>query len=581
MDKIKQANPILQALGNARTSHTYNSSRVGKYFELSFTKNGDLLGGNITTYLLENVRVVNQLPGDRNFHIFYQLMAGASEMEKRLWALSNVDEYHYANQGKASQVPSIDDEKDYLELKQAFFGLDFDPEAVTQVLQLVAGLLHIGNINFRGVQEREGEVAHIIENIAGDGTGARAASRARRAMQRSASAKQKALAAANAEDAEAEIAAQAAALDLDGDEEGGGGDDDDEGEGEQETVLEAAARLCCFPLEELKDTLTMRSVELNREVFRKHLTPVQAANARDAVAKAIYKHLFDWIVNELNKKLMPTDDIATEVHSGVGILDIFGFDAFETNSFEQLLINYANESLQQQFNHHMFKLEIAEYTQEGISFEDITFPDNQESLDLISLGVFKTLDDQCRIPNPSDKRFAAAIYKDCKKFKKFSVSFAEESQDQFSISHFAGKVSYRYAAVTIELHFTTHVCNIMKTYMHNFHSYHSFFLSPAILSAPLCLAHIHSALIGVRSPNAVRISSSRRTWTSCPRTPWCCCPTPPTPHWAPLLPRHNKPPNSRPKLPLPRVLVRGAGRSAEALHTEMPRPVWWHSSATS
>lgn len=136
------------------------------------------------------------------------------------------------------------------------------------------------------------------------------------------------------------------------------------------------------------------------------------------------------------------------VSAHVGILDIFGFDSFTVNSFEQLCINFANETLQQHFNMHMFKLEMQEYQLEGISFESIGFTDNQESIDCISAGIFKVLDDQCRIPNPSDKRFASQIYKELEGISnptfamRFSVTKAQKVLDHFCIEHFAGPVVY-------------------------------------------------------------------------------------------------------------------------------------------
>lgn len=340
-------------------------------------------------------------------------------MERKLYALSSIDDYHYANQGKCTLVPKIDDEHDFLTLKDSLRGLDFSPEEVSSIMQIVAGILHLGNIEFTVETQLEGQVAKIADKIAGDGSGAARASSARSASQKT----------SMSGDSDKPIeTSEVDVVVVDAD--------------KKETVLEAIARLCALPVEQLDKTLTVREVLLNREVFKKSLNPVQAVNARDAIAKVLFKRLFEWIVVELNKKLIPAQDIAGDVQSTVGILDIFGFDAFEVNSFEQLCINYANEALQQQFNNQLFKLEIEEYTLEGISFESITFPDNQESLSLIADGVFKILDDQCRIPNPTDKRFAAALYSNLTKNKKFSADNFERPLDRFSVEHFAGKVCY-------------------------------------------------------------------------------------------------------------------------------------------
>jgi myosin-5 len=383
MERIRQVTPILEAFGNACIAHTQNSSRLGKYAELSFSKRGDLVGGEIRTYLLENVRVIRQLERERNFHIFYQIAAGASTEERNRWAVGEISSFHYANQGgkTAMRNPLVDDVAAFQSVRENFANLGFEEDAVENILQVVAGILHLGQIEFTFTTALEGQVAEVIEKFVSVGD-------------------------------------------------------------KSETELSAAARLCSFSAEELNRCLTKRTVLLNKESFLKSLTPEQALSARDAVAKAIYKRLFTWLVQELNTKLRPTENMPAAITSSVGILDIFGFDSFAVNSFEQLCINYANEALQQHFSQHMFKLELLEYKREGIPFEDIEFPDNQESLDLITSGVFTILDDQCRIPNPTDKRFASQLYKDLATNEKFSASAPQMSANQFCVQHFAGPVVY-------------------------------------------------------------------------------------------------------------------------------------------
>jgi hypothetical protein len=383
MERIRQVTPILEAFGNACIAHTQNSSRLGKYAELSFSKRGDLVGGEIRTYLLENVRVIRQLERERNFHIFYQLVAGATTEERKRWSVGEISSFHYANQGgkAAMRHPLVDDVAAFRRVRENFASLGFEDESVENILQIVAGILHLGQIEFTFTTALEGQVAQVMDKFVSVGD-------------------------------------------------------------KTETELAAAARLCSFSAEELNRCLTKRTVLLNKESFLKSLTPEQALSARDAVAKAIYKHLFTWLVQELNVKLRPTEEMPAAITSSVGILDIFGFDSFAVNSFEQLCINYANEALQQHFAQHMFKLELLEYKREGIPFEDIEFPDNQESLDLITTGVFTILDDQCRIPNPTDKRYASQLYKDLATNEKFSASAAQMSANQFCVQHFAGPVVY-------------------------------------------------------------------------------------------------------------------------------------------
>jgi myosin heavy subunit len=383
MERIRQVTPILEAFGNACIAHTQNSSRLGKYAELSFSKRGDLLRGEIRTYLLENVRVTKQLDRERNFHVFYQLAAGATQEEKKRWAVGDISKFHFANQGgeRALTNVEVDDAAEFRTLKENFANLGFDEEVVEGVLQIVAGILHLGEIDFTVKTTLEGQVSVIAEKYVEEGF-------------------------------------------------------------TQETELSASARLCSLPEEDLSRSLTVRSVLLNKELFRKALTEPQAYHARDALAKAVYKRLFNWLVEELNAKLRPTDVLPAEVASCVGILDIFGFDSFAVNTFEQLCINYANEALQQHFAQHMFKLEMEEYKREAIPFENIEFPDNQESLDLITNGLFTILDDQCRIPNPTDKRYVSQLYKELTQFSTFSKTPLMESAGQFCVQHFAGPVIY-------------------------------------------------------------------------------------------------------------------------------------------
>lgn len=131
------------------------------------------------------------------------------------------------------------------------------------------------------------------------------------------------------------------------------------------------------------------------EIFLKPMSVEEAAGSRDALAKHVYSKLFNWIVKTINKTL----GTETDRHSFIGVLDIYGFETFEVNSFEQFCINYANEKLQQQFNMHVFKLEQEEYIKEQIEWKMIDFCDNQPCIDLIEakLGILDLLDEECRV----------------------------------------------------------------------------------------------------------------------------------------------------------------------------------------
>ena len=171
------------------------------------------------------------------------------------------------------------------------------------------------------------------------------------------------------------------------------------------------------------------------------LRDFQALFARDALAKSIYANLFDWIVLQINKSLRTTG----KTNKFIGVLDIYGFETFETNSFEQFCINYANEKLQQQFNLHVFKLEQEEYLKEGIDWKMIDFYDNQPAIDLIEakLGILDLLDEECRMPKGSDKSWVEKLYDKCKKYEHFSKP--RLSQTAFIVRHFADMVEYESA----------------------------------------------------------------------------------------------------------------------------------------
>jgi len=131
--------------------------------------------------------------------------------------------------------------------------------------------------------------------------------------------------------------------------------------------------------------------------------------------------------------------------ASIGVLDIFGFETFDTNGFEQLCINYTNEALQQQFNRYVFKLEQLEYEKEGILWKYISFPDNQDVIDLIDMkhvGLIAILDEQCIIPQSTDEKFTRYLYNKCDNHKRFSATFAQRVDFKFSIDHYAGKVEY-------------------------------------------------------------------------------------------------------------------------------------------
>merc|ERR1719393_821800 len=151
--------------------------------------------------------------------------------------------------------------------------------------------------------------------------------------------------------------------------------------------LKRTADLLGVDVDKIAFALTKRVVVARGEEIQTELTLDKAQDARDALAKTIYGSLFLWVVAQVNKSIEWEND--DDIRSSIGVLDIFGFECFKVNSFEQLCINYTNEALQQQFNKFIFKLEQEEYEAEGIEWAFISFPDNQDCLQQFNKFIFK------------------------------------------------------------------------------------------------------------------------------------------------------------------------------------------------
>ena len=374
MDKVLQSNPILEAFGNAKTIRNDNSSRFGKFIELNFNRRGHLVGGTIRTYLLEKVRIPYQQLGERNFHIFYQMLAGGTAEEKESWGLPEVEDVFYANQGNEYVLKFVDDCEEFEAMRKALGVLGFAEELRLSLLTVMAGLLHLGQCSF--VSDATGEGSQLSDDEA------------------------------------------------------------------TKASMSAAARLIGVPELDLVKAITIRIIVARNEQYEKTLTPTQASDARDAVVKALYGKIFDWLVLTINKSIAVD---AKQIRANIGVLDIFGFECFKYNSFEQLCINYTNETLQQQFNQFVFKMEQEEYQREKIEWSFVEFPDNQDCLDLIEhrlTGVLAVLDDECRLPGASDEKFHSRLVKTHDTHVRFSCSNMQKRNGEFGIKHYAGLVTY-------------------------------------------------------------------------------------------------------------------------------------------
>ncbi|XP_023898753.2 myosin-9 [Quercus suber] len=204
--------------------------------------------------------------------------------------------------------------------------------------------------------------------------------------------------------------------------------------------LKMTADLLMCNAEALEDALCKRVMITPEEVIKRSLDPQSAAVSRDGLAKTIYSRLFDWLVDKINSSIGQDPNSK----SLIGVLDIYGFESFKTNSFEQFCINFTNEKLQQHFNQHVFKMEQEEYTKEEIDWSYIEFVDNQDVLDLIEKkpgGIIALLDEACMFPKSTHETFANKLYQTFKNHKRFTKP--KLSRTDFTISHYAGEVLYQ------------------------------------------------------------------------------------------------------------------------------------------
>ncbi|KAL6526639.1 hypothetical protein OROGR_015729 [Orobanche gracilis] len=201
--------------------------------------------------------------------------------------------------------------------------------------------------------------------------------------------------------------------------------------------LKTAADLLMCNEESLEDSLCKRVMITRDETITRSLDPSAAAVSRDALAKIVYSRLFDWLVNKINHSIGQDPDSKFLI----GVLDIYGFESFKTNSFEQFCINLTNEKLQQHFNQHVFKIEQEEYTKEEIDWSYIEFIDNQDILDLIEKkpgGIIALLDEACMFPRSTHETFAEKLYQTFKDHKRFLKP--KLSRTDITICHYAGDV---------------------------------------------------------------------------------------------------------------------------------------------
>jgi len=264
---------------------------------------------------------------------------------------------------------------------------------------------------------------------------------------------------------------------------------DESGLDDRNVHLHPVCQLLGVRPDDLEEALCSCSILAGSQSLKRAMNKPKAEKGLEALLKATYGALFAYLVKRINESINFKDPSSSDNHhdsdeenheprhqqddnaalapsspsrpstspagassstvhrpaASIGVLDIFGFESFHVNSFEQLCINYCNEALQQQFNAFVLKNEQAEYERENIEWSFIEFPENQDVLDLIEKrgsGILSILDDQCRAPGPSDKAFALEMYKTCKSQPRFALSRKQQATLQFSVQHYAGPVEY-------------------------------------------------------------------------------------------------------------------------------------------
>ncbi|XP_063930760.1 unconventional myosin-Ib [Zophobas morio] len=368
-DRLVQANTLLEAFGNARTMKNDNASRFGKFLDIEFDYKGDPVSGHLTHYFLDKARVTSLSPGDRNFHIFYQLLSGADiHLLKCLKLQRNVE--HYTILQTNRNQPTLTDDEDkklFVYTKSALEILGFNVEDIVDIFQVIAIVLKLGNLQFVPCNNIDGTEGCAISN---------------------------------------------------------------------EYELFEICELLGAEHRWLQRALTSRQIE---DGILTDLSAYEASKARDNLCRTLYSRLFTWLINKINEILKGQRLGKRKV---LGVLDLYGFEVFEKNSFEQLIINYCNEKLHQFIANITLKEEQEEVIREGLEWSKIEYFNNIVICQLLeheSHGILTLLEE----PHvQSDSAYLMRVEQCCAGHSYCLAADATLPQYSFQVRHYAGTVTY-------------------------------------------------------------------------------------------------------------------------------------------
>jgi myosin heavy subunit len=400
VQRVLDGQPLLEAFGNAKTVRNDNSSRFGKFIQMQFDVEDStqaaysgkaipdcvLAGSTCETYLLEKSRVVSHEPDERTYHIFYQLLAASDELKQeympQLLGKTAVD-FTTVGHSDTTEIEGLRDGDRFVKTLEALKLLDMTHESLQTLFGAVSVVMQLGNIVF---DEDPDESEKCV--IAGD-----------------------------------------------------------RNNNQDQSPLTTLATWFGCSSDSLEQALTYRTVVAGGEQYKVPLKKDDAQDGAHAFAKEIYQQVFLWLVRELNRMTCAennyNDAPDVEVYGLIGLLDIFGFESFEVNRFEQLCINYTNEKLQQKYTLDIFQSVQEEYSHEGIELGEITFADNAEVLRLIEgkIGIISVLNEECVRPKGNDTAFVSKV-KSVNKEVTCLISEKLHKPTEFTIEHYAGPVTY-------------------------------------------------------------------------------------------------------------------------------------------